>query len=551
MKIYIGQINPTVGALSSNAELIRRAYDDGVKAGADLVMVPELAVTGYPPRDLLDRQVFVQAALDTRDALASMTGAVPLLFGCITKNTGWCGKPLRNAAVVAQKGKVIFEQYKMLLPTYDVFDELRYFEPGTSVSTIELAGMRVGISICEDFWYDDERLGVKLYCDNPVDQLARQDAQVFLNISASPFNAGKRKSRYDIFAAAAKRYATPLVYVNQTGGNDELLFDGSSIVIDAQGRTIFCAEAFAEDGALVQLHGKPCDSVLSLGKEEEIARGLIVGLRDYIAKCGFTDVVIGLSGGIDSAVSAALAAEALGAEHVTGIAMPSRFSSQHSIDDARSLAENLGIAFHLTPIDPLYQPYEAAFDELFGEEKFDITNENVQARIRGNILMAWSNRTGAMVLSTGNKSEMAVGYCTLYGDMCGGLALIGDVYKTMVYRVARWINREREIIPDSSITKPPSAELRPNQTDQDSLPPYEVLDEILKLYIEEWLEVEEIAARGFDRELVAKILRMVDTNEFKRRQAAPTIRVSTKAFGSGRQMPIAQRWRREPARFVK
>ncbi len=542
MKIYLAQINPTAGALAANAALIRRAYDDGVRAGADLVMVPELAVTGYPPRDLLDRDAFVTASLDTRDALANMTGSVPLIFGCITRNPSWCGKPLHNTAVVAQNGAVTFEQHKMLLPTYDVFDELRYFEPATSVRAIQLAGKRVGISICEDFWFDDERLGTKLYCDNPVDQLARQDVEIFLNISASPFNAGKRRARHEIFSRIAKRYRTPLVYVNQTGGNDELLFDGSSTVIDAEGRTILCMKQFEEDAQLTSLEGHA--ESLSCTDEEEIARALILGLRDYIGKIGFRDVVIGLSGGIDSAVTAALAVEALGKEHVTGIAMPSKFSSQHSIDDARALASNLGIAFHITPIEPLYQPYETAIDELFGEKKFDITNENLQARIRGNILMAFSNRTGAMVVSTGNKSELAVGYCTLYGDMCGGLALLGDVYKTMVYRVARWINREREIIPASSITKPPSAELRPNQTDQDSLPPYEVLDGILKLYIEEWLEVDDIAARGFDRELVARILRLVDTNEFKRRQAAPTIRVSSKAFGSGRQMPIAQRWRR-------
>jgi NAD+ synthase (glutamine-hydrolysing) len=551
MRIYLGQINPTVGALASNAELIRNAYDDGVKAGADLVMVSELAVTGYPPRDLLDREVFVASALDVRDALASMTGNVPLIFGCITRTESWCGKPVHNAAIVAQNGKVIFEQHKVLLPTYDVFDELRYFESGKAQSVIELAGKRVGISICEDYWFDDELLGKKLYCENPVDQLARQGAEVLLNISASPFNAGKRKARYEIFSRIAQRYRAPMVYVNQTGGNDELLFDGSSIVIDAEGRTIFCAKQFQEEGALVSLHGEPCESVLALEEDEEIALGLITGLRDYIRKCGFKDVVIGLSGGIDSAVTAAIAVEALGAEHVTGIAMPSQFSSQGSIDDARDLAQNLGIAFHVVPIAPIYAPYETAIDALFGEKKFDTTNENVQARIRGNILMAWSNRTGAMVVSTGNKSELAVGYCTLYGDMAGGLALLGDVYKTMVYRVARWLNRDGEKIPESSITKPPSAELRPNQTDQDSLPPYEVLDEILKLYIEEWLEVDEIAARGFDRDLVARILKLVDTNEFKRRQAAPSIRVSQKAFGSGRQMPIAQRWRREPARFVR
>ena len=551
MKIFIGQINPTVGALSSNAELIRSVYDEGVRAGADVVMVPELAVTGYPPRDLLDREVFVKAALEVRDALATMTGRTTLIFGCITRNGASCGKPLHNSAIVAQNGKILQEQHKSLLPTYDVFDELRYFEPATSVQTSNVAGSRVGISICEDYWFDDEVLGVKLYCDNPVDQLFRQDARILLKISASPFNAGKRKSRYELFSRIARRYDIPMVYCNQIGGNDELLFDGSSIVLDKNGQTIYCAPAFEEHASLVSLTGQRCDSILSLTEEEEIGRGLILGLRDYIRKCGFTDVVIGLSGGIDSAVTAALAVDALGSKHVTGIAMPSRFSSPGSLDDARALAKNLGIAFHVVPIDAIYQPYEASFNELFGDKKFDTTNENVQARIRGNLLMAWSNRTGALVVSTGNKSELAVGYCTLYGDMAGGLGLLGDVYKTTIYRIAEWINRKEQIIPRSSITKPPSAELRPNQTDQDTLPPYEVLDGILRLYIEEWKEVDDIAAAGYERALVERILRIVDTNEFKRRQAAPTIRVSSKAFGSGRQMPIAQRWRREPAKDVR
>jgi NAD+ synthase (glutamine-hydrolysing) len=551
MKIFIGQINPIVGALASNAELIHRAYDEGVRAGADIVMVPELAVTGYPPRDLLDRNVFVDAALAIRDELAASTRETALIFGCIARSTKWCGKPLHNVAVVAQHGRIIAEQQKSLLPTYDVFDELRYFEPGSGARIIELSGHKLGITICEDWWYDDEILDTKMYCRNPVDELARQGAEVILNISASPFNAGKRDARYGLFKQIAERYKVPLVYVNQIGANDELLFDGSSIVINGRGETVFCAPAFEEYSGLVQLDGLPCESSASLDDAEEIGRALILGLRDYINKCGFKDVVIGLSGGIDSAVTAAIAVEALGAEHVTGIGMPSQFSSQHSVDDARSLAQNLGIAFHIVPIADIYVPYGTAIDTLFNEQKFDTTNENVQARIRGNILMAWSNRTGAMVLSTGNKSEMAVGYCTLYGDMAGGLALLGDVYKTMVYRVARWLNRDRTVIPESSITKPPSAELRPNQTDQDSLPPYDVLDGILKLYIEEWQEVDQIAAAGFDKDLVARTLKLVDTNEFKRRQAAPTIRVSSKAFGSGRQMPIAQRWRREPAQWVR
>jgi NAD+ synthase (glutamine-hydrolysing) len=551
MKVYIGQINPTIGALAANAEAIRKAYEEGVSAGADVVLVPELALTGYPPRDLLDRQFFIDATLQTKDALVAMTGDTTLIFGCPVRTASWCGKPLHNAAIIARNGKVLLEQHKNLLPTYDVFDELRYFEPANNVSIVEIAGQKVGVSICEDYWFDDEVFDKKLYCRNPVEELARQGAEVLLNISASPFNAGKRRARHEIFSRIAAHYRLPLVYVNVVGGNDELLFDGSSVVFDASGQTIFCAPAFEESNALVELHGSPCDSVASIPDDEEISRALILGLRDYIRKCGFSDVVIGLSGGIDSAVTAAIAVEALGAQHVTGIAMPSQFSSQHSVDDARSLAKNLGIAFHMVPIANIYTPYERAMEKLFGENKFDIANENVQARIRGNILMAWSNRTGAMVLSTGNKSEMAVGYCTLYGDMCGGLALLGDVYKTMVYKVAHWLNREREIIPRSTITKAPSAELKPNQTDQDTLPPYDVLDGILKLYIEEWKEVDAIAAAGYDRALVERVLKMVDTAEFKRRQAAPTIRVSEKAFGSGRDMPIAQRWRREPARSVK
>jgi NAD+ synthetase len=545
MKTFIAQINSTVGALNANAAMIRRAYDEGVAAGADVVLVPELAVTGYPPRDLLDRETFVSAALETRDALAAITGDTTLVFGCITRNISWCGKPLHNSAIVARNGRIILEQHKSLLPTYDVFDEMRYFEPGRKVGVVEIAGVRAGIAICEDFWFDDELLGTKIYCRNPIDELARQGAQVILNISASPFNSGKRRARYELFSRIATRYDLPLVYVNQVGGNDELLFDGSSIVIDAKGRTIFCAPAFEEHCSLVQLEGTPYEAVVSMEEDAEIGHALILGLRDYIRKCGFKNVVVGLSGGIDSAVTAAIAVEALGAVHVTGIAMPSQFSSKGSVDDARSLAENLGIDFHVVPIESIYKPYEAAFNELFGDTTFDITNENAQARIRGNLLMAWSNRTGAMVLSTGNKSELAVGYCTLYGDMAGGLALLGDVYKTMVYRVAHWLNRERALIPESSITKPPSAELRLGQTDQDSLPPYDVLDGILKLYIEERKEVDVIVAEGFDRELVVRILKMVDGNEFKRSQAAPTLRVSTKAFGSGRQMPIAQRWRRE------
>jgi NAD+ synthase (glutamine-hydrolysing) len=543
MKIFIAQINPTVGALRQNMELILDAYRRGVDAGADVVATTELAVTGYPPKDLLERPQFVSEALRVRDELVSATGSAALIFGCVARNEAHCGKPLFNVAVVARDGQVLLEQRKTLLPTYDVFDELRHFEPAPSVSVVELAGTRVGVSICEDFWYRQQFQGRDVYCNNPVRDLAAAGCEVLINISASPYDAGKREARYELFRDIARTHAVPLVYVNQVGGNDELLFDGSSIVLNARGETVFCGKMYEPDYAMVPLDGPPCEAVEVMRDEEEIARALILGTRDYLRKCGFTEAVLGLSGGIDSAVTAAIAVEALGPEHVTGITMPSQYSSRGSIDDSRDLADKLGIAFHTVPIGGMYARYEESIEALFGESKFDVTNENIQARIRGNILMAWSNRKGALVLTTGNKSELAVGYCTLYGDMAGGLSVLGDVYKTTVYAIARWLNREREIIPVSTITKAPSAELRPNQTDQDSLPPYEVLDAILKRYLEEWKELDEIAAEGHERDLVARVLRMVDRAEFKRQQAAPTIRVTSKAFGGGRQMPIAQHWR--------
>jgi NAD+ synthase (glutamine-hydrolysing) len=550
MKIFIAQLNPIVGALETNRSMIRDAYESGKRAGADVVMVPELAVTGYPPLDLLDKKLFVEASLEVRDSLVAMTGSTALIFGCIARNVTGRGKPLHNVAVVAQNGRVLLEQHKSLLPTYDVFDELRYFEPAEEVSTVELFGKTVGVSICEDFWFEERILDQPLYPNNPVEPLVERGAEILLNISASPFNVGKRGARYLLFRDIARRYSVPVVYVNQVGGNDELLFDGSSIVIDSAGQTIYCARSFETDQGIVPLSGPVCESVSTMSEEEEIARALILGLRDYLAKTGFKDVVIGLSGGIDSAVTAALAVQALGAAHVTGISMPSQFSARLSYDDAKALADNLGIAFQVAPIEEIYRAYRRTFDELFQDPSFGIVDENVQARIRGNLLMAWSNKTGAMVLSTGNKSELAVGYCTLYGDMAGGLSLLGDVYKTSVYKVAAWINRDDEIIPRSTIHRVPTAELRPNQTDQDSLPPYDILDGILKLYIEQSRELPEIVEAGFDPKTVSRVISMVDGNEFKRRQGAPTIRVSTKAFGSGRQMPIAQRWREEKTNFV-
>ncbi len=551
MKIHVGQMNSTIGALESNREKIESIYRDGVSAGAQIVLVPELAITGYPPRDLLDKRMFVDANLGIRDALVAMTGETALVFGCVEPSELPVGKPLRNVAVVAQGGRVVHRQVKSLLPTYDVFDELRYFEPSSGVTVMELFGKRIGVSVCEDYWFADEQNGRRLYSTNPVEPLARGGAEILLNISASPFNVGKREARFRLFRDIALEYRLPIVYCNQVGGNDELLFDGGSVVIGADGATVWCGRSFVEESATVRLSGAPCEAVRPMSEVEEIGGALVLGLRDYARKCGFSRAVIGLSGGIDSAVVATLAAEALGAANVTAIAMPSQFSSEGSVVDARELAENLGIAMLVIPIAGIYGSYRGQFDTMFGDSAFDVTDENVQARIRGNLLMAWSNKTGALVVTTGNKSEMAVGYCTLYGDMAGGLSLLGDVYKTTVYQLAGWLNRDRRIIPRSTIEKAPSAELRPNQTDQDSLPPYTVLDAILKLYIEELHDADQIIAEGFERALVEKVTRLVDGAEFKRQQAAPTIRVTTKAFGSGRLMPIAQRWHKEKWKFIE
>ncbi len=551
MKIHVGQMNSTIGALDSNREKIEAIYRDGVAAGADIVLVPELAVTGYPPRDLLDKKMFVDANLGVRDRLAAMTGETALVFGCVEPSEIPVGKPLRNVAIVARGGRIVHRQVKTLLPTYDVFDELRWFEPAGGVAVMELFGRKIGVSVCEDYWFADEQRGRRLYSMNPVEPLARGGAEILLNISASPFNVGKREARFRLFRDIALEYKLPIVYCNQVGGNDELLFDGGSVAINAEGATVWCARSFVEESSLVRLDGTPCDAVHPMPEVEEIAGALVLGLRDYARKCGFSRVVIGVSGGIDSAVAATLAVEALGAENVTAIAMPSQFSSKGSVDDARTLCENLGIAMLVVPIADIYGAYRKQFDAMFGNETFDVTDENVQARIRGNLLMAWSNKTEALLVTTGNKSELAVGYCTLYGDMAGGLSLLGDVYKTNVYALAEWLNRDRELIPRPTIEKPPSAELRPNQTDQDSLPPYPLLDAILKLYIEELHDADQIIAEGYDRALVEKVTRMVDGAEFKRQQAAPTIRVTAKAFGSGRLMPIAQRWHTEKWKFIK
>jgi len=467
----------------------------------------------------------------------------------VDRNESKAGRPFRNAAAVVQGGKVQRRIWKTLLPTYDVFDEDRYFEPASRVAPVAIAGRQVAVTICEDIWNEpafwrgkQDRSGLPLYQRDPVAELCNRGAAIIVNISASPYTLGKERLRHDLLSTVAAHHKRPLVYVNQVGGNDELIFDGNSMAFDAQGHLLAQGKAFDEDLLLVDTDRPQPLALRSPVEEESLYHALVTGLRDYTRKCGFKGLVLGLSGGIDSAVTAVLAADAVGPENVIGVAMPSRFSSDHSKSDAESLARNLGLRFHIIPIEPAHKAFLEMLSPLFAGREADTTEENLQARIRGVLLMALSNKFGHMLITTGNKSEMATGYCTLYGDMCGGLAVISDVPKMMIYRLARWINRDRTIIPGRSITKPPSAELRPNQTDQDSLPPYDVLDRILKAYIEEQRSRADIVAAGEDDRIVRDVIRRVDLNEYKRKQAPPGLKVTTKAFGIGRRMPIAQRY---------
>src|SRR5882672_11354802 len=551
MKIALAQFNPTVGDFAGNAARIMSLAEQAKQRGADLAVFTELCLCGYPPQDLLERPAFLDRNIDELKELAAKI-PLPSLVGYAGRVKNGAGKSVANKAALLCGGRIAFEQSKMLLPTYDVFDESRYFQPAEKQVVYSFQKEKLGITICEDVWNDPNFWPTRLYERDPVVELSKQGTTVLLNISASPYTIDKRNLRIEMLRAIAMKQRCPVVYVNQIGGDDNLIFDGASMAITADGRVAAQALAFREDLVLF-------DTVTGQGEiheqpPTEIAyayEALLMGTADYVRKCGFRKVLVGLSGGVDSAVVASIAVDALGAENVLGVSMPGPFSSAGSKSDAATLAKNLGIKLLTLPITGVFEEYKRALTPAFGNRPADVSEENIQARIRGNYLIAISNKFGSMVLSTGNKSELAVGYCTLYGDMAGGLAVISDVPKLMVYELARWINRKAEMIPASSITKPPSAELRPNQTDQDTLPPYDVLDGILKLYIEEWKEVDEIVAAGYDRALVERILRAVDTNEFKRRQAAPTIRVSTKAFGNGRQMPIAQRWRREPARWVR
>jgi NAD+ synthetase len=542
MRIALAQLNTTVGDLPGNLAKIQSAYKRGVEAGVELVVCPELSTTGYPPRDLLLKRRFLTQNLQMLDRLAGITSQTGLLVGYVGENTVRPGRELGNCAALLQNGKIQATRTKTLLPTYDVFDEDRYFEPAAENLPVEFNGQKLGLTICEDIWNDEDFWPDRRYRHNPPVELAEAGAELLLNLSASPWHLGKSKTRYEMLRSLAVKTRRHVVMCNQTGGNDELIFDGNSLAFDGSGNLVAMGKPFETDFVLVDTANSASIAPPQFPDEELLNKALVLGLRDYFHKCGFTSAVLGLSGGIDSAVTACLAVEALGKENVRGMALPSQFSSQHSVDDARQLAQRLGIQFDIVPIQPAFESVKKTLHPLFAGRAEDTTEENIQARLRAVMLMALSNKFGSLLLTTGNKSELAVGYCTLYGDMCGGLAVISDVPKTKIYKLARWINRDKEVIPLSSITKPPSAELRPNQCDQDSLPPYEVLDAILDLYVVQGRPGSEIAASGFDAATVNRVIRLIDLSEYKRRQAAPGLKVTSKAFGMGRRMPIAQRF---------
>ena len=543
MKVVLAQINTTVGDLAGNEAKILASYQRGAETGAEIVVMPELTTTGYPPRDLLLKKEFVAQNLAILNRLAAATGRTALLIGFVGENKSRPGRSLTNEVALLQNGKVVATRTKSLLPTYDVFDEDRYFEPATKNSPVEFEGQSLGLTICEDIWNDEDFWPERRYQHNPPIELISAGAKILFNVSASPWSLGKDNVRYEMLSSIARKARTPVVFCNLIGGNDELIFDGNSMVFNSAGQLVGKGELFAEDFLVVDTESAKPIAPDETSNVEKIYKALVLGLRDYFHKCGFKSAVLGLSGGIDSAVVACLAAAALGKENVRGVSLPSEFSSQHSLDDAQILAERLGIKYDVIPIQTVFAGAKHELKTVFAGRAQDTTEENIQARLRGVLLMAMSNKFGSLLLTTGNKSELAVGYCTLYGDMCGGLAVISDVPKTMVYQLAKWINRAREIIPFSSITKPPSAELRPDQRDQDSLPPYEILDAILDHYVIHARSVNEIVKLGFEEAVVKKIIRLIDLSEYKRRQAAPGLKVTSKAFGIGRRFPVAQKYR--------
>jgi len=544
VKIALGQTNPTVGDFAGNAARIIDFSRKAREAGAGLIIFPELSICGYPAQDLVQRPAFVVKNRETLDSIAEATRGIAVICGLVTPAEAETGKSAMNSAMLLANGAPQFQQSKMLLPTYDVFDESRNFAPARLQELHSFCGKRMALTICEDAWNDKHFWRTRLYSIDPVEELMRAGGNFIVNISASPFYVGKRELRLKMLQTIATRYQCLVVMVNQVGGNDSLVFDGSSLALGPDGGIVARAKSFEEDLVFFDsetLSGEIHPQVE--GDDQSAYAALVLGTRDYVHKCGFKSVIVGLSGGIDSALTAAIAVDALGAAHVLGLGMPSQYSSSGSVDDARTLASNLGIRFELIPISGIFDSYRAALRPVFAGRPEDATEENIQARIRGALLMAVSNKFGSLVLSTGNKSELAVGYCTLYGDMVGGLAVLSDVPKTQVYRLSRHVNSRRAVIPQSTIDKPPSAELRPNQKDTDSLPPYDVLDAILEAYVENGKTAEQIAGeRNFNLALVRSVLRMVDRAEYKRQQAAPGLKISEKAFGVGRRFPIAQKY---------
>jgi NAD+ synthase/NAD+ synthase (glutamine-hydrolysing) len=541
VKIALGQINPTVGDFSGNAAKIIKFSLQARDAGAHLILFPELSVSGYPPRDLVELPSFLTLGRSTVERIATETKGIAVICGTVTPAEAESGKKVMNSAALLRDGRIDFIQSKMLLPTYDVFDEMRNFAPATSQHLFNFCGKQMALTICEDAWNDKRFWNRRLYGIDPVEELVRAGGDFVLNISASPFWLGKRELRHDMLAAIAKNQNVPVAMVNQVGGNDSLVFDGSSLVIAPDGKVVAQGKSFEEDLIYFECEKLTGDMHAQVAGEEASAyHALVLGTRDYVHKCGFEKAIIGLSGGIDSALTAAIAVAALGAENLIGVGMPGPYSSQGSIDDARELAENLKIRFELLAINDIYSAACHTLDPVFAGLQPDVTEENIQSRARGLLLMALSNKFGALVLSTGNKSELAVGYCTLYGDMVGGLAVISDVPKTLVYRISNYVNSRSKVIPQNTINKPPSAELRADQKDSDSLPPYDVLDAILEDYVEESSSAEQIArVNSFDPALVRQVIRMVERSEYKRQQAAPGLKISAKAFGYGRRFPIA------------
>jgi NAD+ synthase (glutamine-hydrolysing) len=543
MKIAIAQINPIVGDFSCNYEKIVRFANEAVSRSCDLVVFSELVVPGYPPRDLLEKQDFIESNLDCLNQLVSSIRGIGVICGFVAKNPAENGNPIFNSAVLFENGRILHQTHKRLLPTYDVFDESRYFEPGQECAVCAYKGRRIGLTICEDVWNDKIIFQRSIYHMDPVARLIQNGADLMINISASPFHHGKIAFRQGMHAAICRKYKLPFIFANQIGGNDSVLFDGNSACYDARGHIAAQAHDFEEDLIVFDLQTLRGDIRPTARTDfESILKALIMGTRDYVTKCGFSKVVVGLSGGIDSAVTAGIAVLALGRENVSAVFMPSQYTSENNFEDTRKLAQNLGIEYEVIPIDGIFREFLKYLSPSFREEDPGITEQNIQARIRGTILMGISNRENRLVLSTGNKSELAVGYCTLYGDMSGGLAVISDVPKTVVYELARLINVEKELIPLSIIEKAPSAELKPDQEDQDDLPAYEILDPILKGYIEDAKGVADLVAQGYDRRLVEEVVSRVDRNEYKRYQAPPGLKVTSKAFGYGRRYPLAQRY---------